>query len=54
MRCAVGPVVVVLVESPQLHWYCVAVTETVAVAVTVLPEVIEALTVAVTALTCTT
>jgi hypothetical protein len=54
VRCAVGLVVVLLVESPQLHWYCVTGADTVAVALTVLPEVIAALTVPATALTCIT
>jgi len=52
---AVALVVVVLaVISPQLQTYCVTGADTVAVALTVRPEVIEALTVAVTAVTCTT
>jgi hypothetical protein len=51
---AVAVVVVELAESPQLHWYCVTGADTVAVALTVIPDVIEALTTAVTALTCIT
>jgi hypothetical protein len=51
VRCAVALVVDEVNPSPQFHWYCVTVALTVAVALTVVPDVIDALTVIPTALT---